>query len=51
MELELREAELRNRSCVIDIIGDLEVKVDGLRREIKDKEEVFKMLVEECVVK
>ncbi|WZY79263.1 hypothetical protein YC2023_025647 [Brassica napus] len=51
MELESREAELRNRSCAIDTIGDLEVKADGLRREIKDKEEVLKMLVEECAVK
>ncbi|KAF3537619.1 hypothetical protein F2Q69_00024860 [Brassica cretica] len=51
MELESREAELRNRSFAIDTIGDLEVKADGLRREIKDKEVVLKMLVEECAVK
>ncbi|KAF8097958.1 hypothetical protein N665_0278s0019 [Sinapis alba] len=51
MELESREVELQNRSFAIDTIGELEVKADGLRREIEDKEEVLKMLVEECTVK
>ncbi|KAJ0232332.1 hypothetical protein HA466_0291920 [Hirschfeldia incana] len=51
MELESREVDLQNRRFAIDTIGDLEVKADGLRREIDNKEEVLKMLVEECTVK
>ncbi|KAG2305539.1 hypothetical protein Bca52824_034190 [Brassica carinata] len=51
MDLESREVELQNRSLAIDTIGDLEVKADGLKREIEDKEEVLKNLVEEYTVK
>ncbi|KAJ4888020.1 DUF3444 domain-containing protein [Raphanus sativus] len=50
VELESREEELQKRSVAVDTIGDLEVKAGGLRKEIKDKEEVLKMLVEECTV-
>ncbi|CAH8359507.1 unnamed protein product [Eruca vesicaria subsp. sativa] len=51
MELESREVDLQNRCFGVDTIGELEVKADGLRREIEDKEKVLKMLVEECKVK
>ncbi|XP_056843717.1 uncharacterized protein LOC130496013 [Raphanus sativus] len=51
VELESREVEFQNRSVAVDTIGDLEVKAGGLRREIEDKEEVLRVLVEECTVK